>query len=174
MINNNQFTILSIETPNKLDKYFNGPNSLADSLNVLVSNILFSKANIESFTMSNLVVNFSSVLFADSICFTLALFDLTIRLPFLSVNWVTEPLDKVPFKSANDCFSLIMLSRVCSYSFFLVSRAVICCVTIPSLLAVDWYAFERYPYIPIDVIKTNTTAAVTRYVLKALLIEFQY
>ena len=105
--------------------------------NLIVKSNNANVKQIESFTMSNLVVNFSSVLFADSICFTLALFDLTIRLPFLSVNWVTEPLDKVPFKSANDCFSLIMLSRVCSYSFFLVSKAVICCVTIPSLLAVD-------------------------------------
>ena len=135
---------------------------------------MFSKANIESFTISNLYVNFSSVLFADSICFMLELFDLTTRLPFLSVYWVTEPLDKVFLKLANDCFSWIMLSLVCSYNFFLVSRAVICCVAIPSLLAVDWYALERYPYIPIDVIKTNTTAAATRYVLKALLIEPQY
>jgi hypothetical protein len=77
--------IRSIATPVRALKYFKGPNSLVAVALVLTSNILVSKANIESFTMSNLEDNLSSDLEAFSICLIEALFDLTTRLPFLSV-----------------------------------------------------------------------------------------
>ena len=50
----------SILTPVSPDKYLSGPNSLADVEFVLISSILFSIENIESFTISILLDNLSS------------------------------------------------------------------------------------------------------------------
>ena len=48
--------------------YFKGPSSEVVVLAVLISSILFSKAKIESFTISSLAVTFSSDLEALVIC----------------------------------------------------------------------------------------------------------
>jgi hypothetical protein len=80
-----QLIIRSIATPVRVLKYFNGPNSLSAVAVFLISNILVSKEKIESFTTSNLADSFSSDLEAFSICLIVALFDLTTKLPFLSV-----------------------------------------------------------------------------------------
>jgi hypothetical protein len=77
--------IRSIATPVSELKYFKGPNSLSAVAVFLISSILVSKEKIESFTISNLADNFSSDLDALSICLIEALFDLTTKLPFLSV-----------------------------------------------------------------------------------------
>jgi len=50
--------IRSIATPVSLFKYFKGPNSLSPIAVVLISSILDSKENIESFTTSILPDNF--------------------------------------------------------------------------------------------------------------------
>ena len=80
-----QLIILSIAIPVSLLKYFNGPNSLSPTAVFLISKILDSNEKIESFTTSILADNLSFDLEADSMLRIAALFDLTTKLPFLSV-----------------------------------------------------------------------------------------